>query len=659
MAVVIRLQGLPNLAGSVDIRNFFSGLNIPDGGVHIIGGKLGEAFIIFATDEDARRAMSRTGGFIKKSHVQLFLSSMAELQGTLDMNRKGGRHFESGAADVSKLLAVIKKGIHQNKFDDRNLVDDFDRVRHNESTPKSNYYGREETSSFKEEDSVYLFLYGLPYSVSVDEIKNFFHGLAVIDVHLVKRPNGLFSGNGYVKFGSVQDANAGLQLNNEYIGHRFISIKKCTEEEWINAGGKVQQVRESVHKGRENPFKSPNDGFSKIRSHSRSPPRKLRARSRSPQNQQFYIHLKNLPYGVEKKEIKYFFGEPDMPETHIKFLLDKRNNRSREGFVMLQNERQYQKCLDLNKNMLSGRPIFILPISRKAVVELIESYERQTPPKRDNSQERNISAMNFRDSPVRKCIYVRNFPFDISKREVQAFFGAYSVSEEDIALLYDGKGLGLGEALITFPSEQKALLAESLNRQKYLGTEVLLTRISDEQKKEFGSSASRNSPTYRKAYMESSYGSSKHSLGFPDVVRPSSRDFGNPMDDFRAPFPNDFGEGFGVFNMRRQNVVDLNEAGPFANQNLSGRPRNVTKVQIKNMPYTSTVEEVLDFFYGYNVNPGSVRITLTKEGKATGRATVSFETYEEALAAVNELNERPIGERKIILSLIRKKIPKV
>lgn len=46
MAVVIRLQGLPIVAGTMDIRHFFSGLTIPDGGVHIVGGELGEAFIV-------------------------------------------------------------------------------------------------------------------------------------------------------------------------------------------------------------------------------------------------------------------------------------------------------------------------------------------------------------------------------------------------------------------------------------------------------------------------------------------------------------------------------------------------------------------------------------------------------------------------------------
>jgi len=47
MSVIIRLQNLPWSANSYDIRQFFQGLAIPEGGVHIVGGELGDAFIAF------------------------------------------------------------------------------------------------------------------------------------------------------------------------------------------------------------------------------------------------------------------------------------------------------------------------------------------------------------------------------------------------------------------------------------------------------------------------------------------------------------------------------------------------------------------------------------------------------------------------------------
>ena len=44
---------------------------IPDGGVHIVGGENGDAFIAFATDEDARRAMQLTGKELHGKPVRL------------------------------------------------------------------------------------------------------------------------------------------------------------------------------------------------------------------------------------------------------------------------------------------------------------------------------------------------------------------------------------------------------------------------------------------------------------------------------------------------------------------------------------------------------------------------------------------------------------
>lgn len=47
MSVIIRLQNLPWSANAADVRGFFRGLSIPDGGVHIVGGENGDAFIAF------------------------------------------------------------------------------------------------------------------------------------------------------------------------------------------------------------------------------------------------------------------------------------------------------------------------------------------------------------------------------------------------------------------------------------------------------------------------------------------------------------------------------------------------------------------------------------------------------------------------------------
>ena len=96
MSVIIRLQGLPWSASALDIRHFFKGLTIPAGGVHIIGGDRGDAFIAFSSDEDARQGMMRNMSAINGTTVQLYLSSKSEMQSVIEEARSA----ESGVAAV-------------------------------------------------------------------------------------------------------------------------------------------------------------------------------------------------------------------------------------------------------------------------------------------------------------------------------------------------------------------------------------------------------------------------------------------------------------------------------------------------------------------------------------------------------------------------------
>lgn len=79
MPVIIRLQNLPLTASAMDVRVFFHGLSIPDGGVHIVGGNDGDAFIAFSSDEDARQAMNLSGHQLKDCTIKLLLSSRNEM----------------------------------------------------------------------------------------------------------------------------------------------------------------------------------------------------------------------------------------------------------------------------------------------------------------------------------------------------------------------------------------------------------------------------------------------------------------------------------------------------------------------------------------------------------------------------------------------------
>ncbi|NWV02106.1 RB12B protein, partial [Upupa epops] len=458
------------------------------------------AFIIFATDEDAQRAMSCSGGFIKDSRIELFLSSKAEMQNTIEMSRKrfdrGGREPMSGSrrtgangsgvpgvGDVPHLVTAFPKGMSKAGYsppDHSDVGFHTNGARHGDmGIPKSVPH------PFNPDD-LYLFLRGIPYAATEDEVRAFLSGIHVDGVILIKHRNGLNNGDCLVKFATPGDALEGLKRHRQYMGHRFIEISPSTEERWIEYGGRVDlpdDIDDFLCEGH-----SPRSlGYmhSRRRSHSRSP-RRQRTHSRSSPKQEYYIHLRNLSNLVEKRDLRDFFPDLDICSKQIKLLMDKHQRKSRDAILMLRSERDYQAALQCHRKVLLNRPVYIFPISKRSMLKIVDSYERKRSQDRDHPGQA-MSEKSYWEghSGPKTCVYVRNFPFDVSKIDVQKFFARFDIDEEDIYLLYDEKGIGLGEALVKFKSEEQAMKAENLNRRRFLGTEVLVRLISEDQMQKF------------------------------------------------------------------------------------------------------------------------------------------------------------------------------
>uniref|UniRef100_A0A2K6G9E9 RNA-binding protein 12B n=1 Tax=Propithecus coquereli TaxID=379532 RepID=A0A2K6G9E9_PROCO len=872
MAVVIRLLGLPFIAGPVDIRHFFTGLTIPDGGVHIIGGEIGEAFIIFATDEDARRAVSRSGGFIKDSSVELFLSSKAEMQKIIDMKRtdRVGRgrpgSGASGVGSLSNFTEAIKEEASNSGY---GSSINQDAGFHTNGTGHGDLRPRK-TRPLKAENP-YLFLRGLPYLVNEDDVRVFFSGLCVDGVIFLKHHDGRNNGDAIVKFASCIDASGGLKCHRSFMGSRFIEVMQGSEQQWIEFGGNAVKEDEVPMRSEErSPPRGINDRHFRKWSHSKSP---RRTRSRSPLG--FYVHLKNLSLSINKRDLRNFFRDTDLTNEQIRFLY-KDERRTRYAFVMFKTLKDYNTALGLHKTVLQYRPVHIDPVSRKQMLKFIECYEKKRPGSIEKERPGHVSQKYSQEgySGQKLCIYIRNFPFDVTKVEVQKFFADFSLAENDIYLLYDDKGVGLGEALVKFKSEEQAVKAERLNRRRFLGTEVLLRLISEAQMQEFGVNFSLMSSEKMQVYPEScdrddhshlfdskdapvySVGPSenfrhqledlrqldnfKHPQGdfrqpdrrapedfrhssedcrfppeefrrspedfrrprkehfrrpseedfrrpweedfrhppeddfrhcreedwrpppehfrrpptehfrrpppehfrrppqehfrrppqehfrrplqehfrrsreeefrhppdedfrgppdedfrrppdkdfrssqeedfrcpsdedfrqlpeedlreapeedprLPDNFRPSGEDFRSPPDDFRShrPFVN-FGrpEG-GKFDFGKHNMGGFPEGRFIPDPKLNCGSGRVTPIKIMNLPFKANVNEILDFFHGYRVIPDSVSIQYNEQGLPTGEAVVAMVNYNEAMAAIKDLNDRPVGPRKVKLILL-------
>ncbi|CDQ67759.1 unnamed protein product [Oncorhynchus mykiss] len=798
MAVVIRLQGLPIVAGTMDIRHFFSGLTIPDGGVHIVGGEHGEAFIVFATDEDARLGMMRTGGAIKGSKVSLLLSSKTEMQNMIELSR---RRFETGnvegaAGNGSRPGPTVRTGgrgslpttlqgfsnttpttvttaasAHEtisNKnvstFATTSMGNMPPSFSNNFSSPNLTMGSTMTTAmsslnsvpppipplptmpslppmpsippmplpppvssmppaAIGNSDELYVHLQGLPFSGTEMDIREFFRGLAVDSIRLVRDNMGRSSGRALAKFFSPQDTFEALKRSTGMLGQRYVDISPATERQWMSV---------STHSKFNN---EPQDQHRRSNMSSASPSTRDRARSRSPHNKEFCVYLKGLPYEAVNKQICEFFKNLDIVEDSIYIAYGPTGRATGEGFVEFKNEMDYKVALGCHMQYMGSRFIQVHPISKNAMFEKIGSIRQrmQGGDKKNNSESVK--------SP-RNCAHISNIPYNVSKKDVRLFLDGISVFDESLKVLVDSSGNGLGQAVMQFRAEEDALNAERLHRQKLNGRDAFVHLITFEQMKEIernpppqvkrGQKPQGNTQGQAHSHVQAQNPVQGHpfagmtgdefnflrntvgNLGngpFTPFTVPGNGLAGPPPPPLAAslgdvalsipppmvaghlpgavleppgfrPGSNNGPPGFGPEGLRgmppfdngprKSRGLNHNNRGgghgqsggcpqsafgpgsdPLRGQSTGGpgNPRGPTIVKIQNMPFTVTVDEILDFFYGYQVLPGSVCLQFSEKGLPTGEAMVAFESHKEATSAVMDLNDRPIGARKVKITL--------
>lgn len=616
MAVVIRLQGLPVTAGSEDIRKFFTGLKIPDGGVHIIGGDREEAFIIFASDEDARRAMTRSGGCIQGTPVALLLSSKTEMQTFLERS-------------TTNVEVPQERRYEENPRHGRRSVDPEVGKR---PAMRMGYAPPQQQQQQKPADDMCVFLRGMPFSVTEDEVENFFSGLTIHEIILLRNARGQQNGNGFVQFATREDASEALKRDRDYIGSRYIEVSSTTADDWYRATGKVPMtVDRSNNLDRDrSPLRSQRNQQHQDHGGSASP---LGQRSIVPDDE-YCVLLENLAYTAEKEDIKNLFHNANLADDQILHLIGSDGKRTRSSFVLFKSLRDYCEALSNEKRLFLNRMVYTRPISREKMLALLESQNKnEIPGSSDRFQQRPPAYSTGTYETEKICVFAQNLPMDVRKVEILDFFLGFNITEDKVTVLRDNRGAGIGKALIVFRSEMEAMSALSLDGQRVLGSEVMLKCISRSQMQQLGvERPMQQEPLPR----EEQYPGRKSGYNVSNAQDQFQRNWDCNVSDTRpyASQERGHGGGHGDFGPSRQRFD-----GP-------------TCVQIANLPSQINDDEIYDFCYGYRIIPGSVSLQFDQRGKSRGSATALFESREEALTAIRELSGRPIGPRKIELMLL-------
>ncbi|XP_044521902.1 heterogeneous nuclear ribonucleoprotein H-like [Gracilinanus agilis] len=235
----VRLRGLPFGCNKEEIVQFFSGLEIMPNGITLLvdfqGRDTGEAFVQFASQEIAEKALKKHMEKIGHRYIEIFKSSQAEVQTHYDPPRKlmakqhsdsydrpqAGRDYNALGRGVG--FAGMRCGTHE---DGCRCYDDncFGRY-HNYSSEMSGYSYRDSRPTFHQSPAGhYVHMRGLPYKATENDICDFFLPLKPRRTYIEIGSDGRVTGEADVEFATHEDAVAAMSKDKVNMQHRYIEL---------------------------------------------------------------------------------------------------------------------------------------------------------------------------------------------------------------------------------------------------------------------------------------------------------------------------------------------------------------------------------------------------------------------------------------------------
>ncbi|XP_053149756.1 heterogeneous nuclear ribonucleoprotein H isoform X3 [Hemicordylus capensis] len=239
----VRLRGLPFGCSKEEIVQFFSGLEIVPNGITLPvdfqGRSTGEAFVQFASQEIAEKALKKHKERIGHRYIEIFKSSRAEVRTHYDPPRKlmamrpgpydrpgVGRGYNSlGRGSGFERMRRGAYGGGYGGYDDYNGYNDgygfgSDRFGRGMSDHR---YG-DGSSTFQSTTGHCVHMRGLPYRATENDIYNFFSPLNPVRVHIEIGPDGRVTGEADVEFATHEDAVAAMSKDKANMQHRYVEL---------------------------------------------------------------------------------------------------------------------------------------------------------------------------------------------------------------------------------------------------------------------------------------------------------------------------------------------------------------------------------------------------------------------------------------------------
>lgn len=591
MSIIIRLQNLPWEANSLDIRRFFQGLQIPDGGVHIVGGDKGDAFIAFGGDEDARQAMERDGGLIKENRIKLLLSSRSEMQRVIEQarNQTLGIKAIDNPASVTSTNSGLLPTPQQIGVQNNNIALKVDSIRPHRSPERR----QERSRSIERERERF---HQRPRSRSRSPLRNDITANRNINANAIVGDRTLASLQPELinpllsNVGALPAAFASLNGNSNGVRSSRLGFGDT-----VATASVVALQSDATVRNQQWPIKPDSFDNQRLAPALLDPMRVLpnsADRDRLPStglnvlpnqfaaiNERAHtVEMRNLPFNISLRDIYDFFRGIYIPEENVKILINDNGYPTGGALVRFTNQRELENGLSLNGRFMGDRRIEIhalaesLPLSERSDLFLRQQAAIQT-----NLANSTISSTTL---PARDYVlYMKGLPFNsCTERDVANFFQGVRLA--DIVIETDGKGKPTGNAFVELENTKEYDAAMRFNMQ-HMG----------------------------RRYIE---------------LLPTNKD---DMQDARR-----IARGLGRSNKEESSKLTL-------------------CVNITGLPPTISNKDLTDYFVAAGAQPYAIHIMLKPNGMNAGEAFVEFISSEHQFSALRRDGDSINGHRIVIKSV--------
>ncbi|CAI5479761.1 unnamed protein product [Closterium sp. Yama58-4] len=244
---VIRMRGMPYSATSADIAAFFKGMQIAHDGIflcsHPDGRATGEAFVEFANEETAARALQLHREPMGHRYVELFRSTKGEMMAAVQQRMysmfppvpafmgpvPGMMGFGMPSLGAANLAAMHMGagGMGAGGMGGGGMG--------GPGGPGGGMGAAQAAAAASE--NVCIKMRGLPFSAGQEDILAFFEGYEVVGngVHIMTGHNDRPTGEAFVEFASSEEAGRAMERHRQHMGNRYIELFRVSKSEALVA----------------------------------------------------------------------------------------------------------------------------------------------------------------------------------------------------------------------------------------------------------------------------------------------------------------------------------------------------------------------------------------------------------------------------------------